>query len=66
MPVVVSLLITFCGLRNSDPCYFTGIIPDYLFFKSRDFPDLEGYLGTEVRNHCLLQKMAYMQKPIIV
>lgn len=41
VPVVVSLLITFCGLRQSDPCYFSGIIPDYLFFTSPGLSDLE-------------------------
>ena len=65
VPVVVSLLIVFCGLRHSDPCYFTGVIPDYLFFTLPDFNDLGGFLGTEVRNHCSLKKMTYMQTPKI-
>jgi len=65
VPVVISLLITFCGLRNDDPCYFRGIIPDYLFFTPPDFKNLWDFITGDVRNHCLLQKMAYMQKPRI-
>jgi ABC-type polysaccharide/polyol phosphate export permease len=65
VPVVISLLITFCGLRYDDPCYFRGIIPDYLFFKTPDFYVPENFLNEEVRNHNLLHKMAYMQKPRI-
>jgi hypothetical protein len=49
VPVVVSLLITFCGLRFSDPCHFRGVIPDYLFFNFPEFDDLGGYLSNEVR-----------------
>jgi chitin synthase len=60
VPVVISLLITFCGLRENDPCYFRGIIPDYLFFTTPEFDKL---LTEEVRNHCLLRKMSYMQPP---
>jgi len=47
VPVVVSLLITFCGLRHSDPCYFKGVIPDHLFFVSPNFNNLEELLLTE-------------------
>lgn len=47
VPVVISLLITFCGLWNSDPCYFRNVIPDYMFFYSPKFYDLEGYLAEE-------------------
>jgi len=65
VPVVVSLPITFGALRNSNPCYFSGVIPDYLFFNPPEFYDLGEFFATEVRNHCLLQKMAYMQKLII-
>jgi len=55
VPVVISLLITFCGLRNKDPCYFRGIIPDYLFFTPpKNIYELEVFLFQEVRNHCLL------------
>jgi hypothetical protein len=49
VPVVVSLLIALSGLRNSDPCYFKDIIPDYLFFHSPDFENLEGYITNGVR-----------------
>ncbi|XP_057328109.1 chitin synthase chs-2 isoform X1 [Microplitis mediator] len=34
IPVLISLLITACGLRNGDPCFFHGTIPDYLFYES--------------------------------
>ncbi|XP_050461196.1 chitin synthase chs-2 isoform X5 [Cataglyphis hispanica] len=34
IPVSISLLIAACGLRNSDPCFFHGTIPDYLFYES--------------------------------
>jgi chitin synthase len=49
--VVISLLITFCGLRNGDPCYFSGTIPDYLFFESPPYYLLEDYLATQVGKH---------------
>lgn len=32
-PVTVNLLITFCGIRNANPCAFHNTIPDYLFFE---------------------------------
>lgn len=34
IPVSISLLITLCGLRNGDPCFFHETIPSYLFFRS--------------------------------
>lgn len=34
VPVSISLLIAACGIRNGDPCFFHGTIPDYLFFDS--------------------------------
>lgn len=34
IPVVVSFLIAACGIRSGDPCFFHGVIPDYLFFES--------------------------------
>lgn len=34
IPVSISLLITLCGLRNGDPCFFHDTIPGYLFFQS--------------------------------
>lgn len=33
-PVTISLLIAACGLRDGDPCFFHGWIPDYLFFNA--------------------------------
>ena len=57
VPVVISLLITFWGLRFENLCHFNDIIPNYLFFKPPDFEDLAKFITDEVRNHCLLQKM---------
>lgn len=34
IPVSISMLIAACGIRNGDPCFFHGTIPDYLFFDS--------------------------------
>nr|XP_018916999.1 PREDICTED: uncharacterized protein LOC109044007 isoform X3 [Bemisia tabaci] len=34
VPVTISLLITACGLRFEDPCFFQNTIPHYLFFES--------------------------------
>lgn len=34
IPVSISLLIAACGIRNGDPCFFHGTVPDYLFFES--------------------------------
>lgn len=34
VPVSISLLIAACGIRNGDPCFFHGTVPDYLFFES--------------------------------
>ncbi|XP_020295800.1 uncharacterized protein LOC109860841 isoform X2 [Pseudomyrmex gracilis] len=34
IPVLISLLIAACGLRNNDPCFFHGTIPPYLFYES--------------------------------
>lgn len=34
IPVSISLLITLCGIRNGDPCFFHDTIPSYLFFNS--------------------------------
>jgi hypothetical protein len=40
-----------CGLRNGDPCYFSGAIPDYLFFESPPYYLLDEYLTIEVKTH---------------
>ncbi|EEB10859.1 chitin synthase, putative [Pediculus humanus corporis] len=34
IPIAISLLIAACGLRNEDPCFYQGFLPDYLFFES--------------------------------
>ncbi|XP_034664927.1 chitin synthase chs-2 isoform X2 [Drosophila subobscura] len=34
VPLAVSLLISVCGIRIDDPCFFHDTIPDYLFFTS--------------------------------
>lgn len=34
IPISISLLIAACGIRNGDPCFYHGSIPDYLFFES--------------------------------
>ncbi|XP_065090221.1 chitin synthase chs-2-like [Ochlerotatus camptorhynchus] len=33
VPVTVTLLLVFCGLREADVCAYNGILPDYLFFR---------------------------------
>ncbi len=33
VPLTVTLLITACGLRNEDSCYFRDTVPDYLYFE---------------------------------
>ncbi|XP_055640139.1 chitin synthase chs-2-like [Toxorhynchites rutilus septentrionalis] len=33
VPVTVTLLLVFCGLREANVCAFNGILPDYLFFR---------------------------------
>ncbi|KAJ9577214.1 hypothetical protein L9F63_006188, partial [Diploptera punctata] len=47
VPVVITLLVTLCGLRNGDPCYFRDIIPDYLFFNSPNYYLLDSYLAND-------------------
>jgi len=66
MPVVILLLITLWDRKNRNYCPPNGTIPDYfLFLSSPSSNDVGNFLTSEVRNHCLLQKMVYMQKPII-
>jgi hypothetical protein len=55
--VVISLLITVCGLRNGDPCYFSDTIPDYLFFESPPYYLLTEYLTIEVGIHFVLEHL---------
>ncbi|XP_058825614.1 chitin synthase chs-2-like [Topomyia yanbarensis] len=33
VPVTVTLLLVFCGLREADVCAFNDVLPDYLFFR---------------------------------
>ncbi|XP_053697083.1 chitin synthase chs-2-like [Sabethes cyaneus] len=33
VPVTLTLLLVFCGLREADVCVFTSVLPDYLFFR---------------------------------
>ncbi|XP_047357161.1 chitin synthase chs-2 isoform X6 [Vespa velutina] len=44
IPVTISLLIAACGLRNSNPCFFHDIIPDYLFYESPPLYFLNDYI----------------------
>jgi hypothetical protein len=60
------LLITFCGLRFSDSCYFKDVIPHYLFFNFPHLNQLNEYVIDEVRKLYLLQKLTYMQTPTII
>lgn len=34
IPITITMLIAACGIRNDDPCFYHGSIPDYLFFES--------------------------------
>ncbi|XP_034946911.1 chitin synthase chs-2 isoform X1 [Chelonus insularis] len=45
IPVLISLLITACGLRNGDPCFFDGTIPNYLFFESPPVSFLNDFIS---------------------
>ncbi|KAJ8875260.1 hypothetical protein PR048_023155 [Dryococelus australis] len=44
VPVSISLLVVVCGLRNSDPCYFRGFLPDYMSFAAPDIYNLEDFI----------------------
>jgi chitin synthase len=48
VPISISILLIFCGLRNDDPCAFKGVIPDYLFFHLPDSDFLDKFLGSKV------------------
>lgn len=43
IPVSISFLIAACGIRNGDPCFFHGTIPDYLFFNSPPILDVTDF-----------------------
>ncbi|CAH2066866.1 unnamed protein product, partial [Iphiclides podalirius] len=47
-PVLINLLIVFCGMRNADPCAFHGTIPDYLFFEIPPVYLLKDYIRNEM------------------
>ncbi|XP_014204049.1 uncharacterized protein LOC106636227 [Copidosoma floridanum] len=46
-PVSISLLIAACGLRNGDPCFFHGKMPDYLFFESPTLYFLNDFMSKQ-------------------
>nr|CAD7198361.1 unnamed protein product [Timema douglasi] len=48
VPLTVSLLALVCGLRTADPCVFSGVIPDYLFFNSPDIYNLGAFLTSQL------------------
>lgn len=48
IPVSISLLIAACGIRNGDPCFFHGTIPDYLFFESPTVFQLSDFAAREM------------------
>lgn len=48
IPVCISLLIAACGIRNGDPCFFHGKIPDYLFYESPPAYFLEEFLSRQM------------------
>lgn len=48
IPVSISLLIAACGIRNGDPCFFHGSIPDYLFFESPPVFRLNDFAAREM------------------
>nr|AFK08615.1 chitin synthase 2 [Locusta migratoria] len=47
VPLSISLLIVMCGLKNSDPCIYQNIIPDYLFFDAPSSYTVGDFLGTQ-------------------
>ncbi|XP_048509220.1 chitin synthase chs-2 isoform X4 [Athalia rosae] len=47
IPVSISLLIAACGLRNGDPCFFHGTIPDYLFYESPPLYFLSDFISKQ-------------------
>lgn len=48
IPVSISLLIAACGIRNGDPCFYHGSIPDYLFFESPPVFRLNDFAAREM------------------
>ena len=47
VPLTVILLITACGLRNDDECWFKGTIPDYLFFSCPGGDFLQDFISNQ-------------------
>nr|ADR73029.1 chitin synthase [Laodelphax striatellus] len=47
IPVTISVLIAMCGLRQEDPCFFHGTIPDYLFFESPPIYFLNDFISRQ-------------------
>ncbi|XP_052867895.1 chitin synthase chs-2-like [Anopheles cruzii] len=47
VPVTVTLLLVFCGLREADVCAFDGILPDYVFFRMPPIYYLFDYVVNE-------------------
>jgi len=47
IPVVVSLLISACGLRTGDSCFFKGTIPDYLYWECPGEDFLNDFISKE-------------------
>lgn len=62
IPVTLSLLISACGLRHEDPCFFHNSLPDYLFFESPPVYFLNDFISKQVlefdfvfeRIHCII------------
>ncbi|KAK4004959.1 hypothetical protein OUZ56_006685 [Daphnia magna] len=46
VPTTITLLITFCGLKMGNACYFSDVIPPHLFFECPD----GGYLLDTLTN----------------
>ncbi|XP_055703562.1 chitin synthase chs-2-like [Phlebotomus papatasi] len=44
VPTCLTILFIVAGFRASDPCYFNGILPNYLFFKTPDTDDFFLYI----------------------
>ncbi|KFB43652.1 AGAP001205-PA-like protein [Anopheles sinensis] len=47
VPVTVTLLLVFCGLREADVCAFHSILPDYIFFRMPPIYYLFDYVVNE-------------------
>ena len=47
IPVVVSLLISACGLRGQDACFFKNTIPDYLYWECPGVNFLDDFISNQ-------------------